>query len=72
IRSLFRVSGKVREYRENQKGVGELALLIKYSYIIIVVGYTVTKKSTEKPLYLKLLALQLLGFRSIGRLLNVS
>ncbi|MFQ5965246.1 MAG: IS1 family transposase [Candidatus Scalinduaceae bacterium] len=38
--------------------------------------YTVTKKSTEKPLYLKRFALQLylegLGFRSIGRVLKVS
>jgi transposase-like protein len=38
--------------------------------------YTVTQKSTEKPLYLKRFALQLylegLGFRSIGRVLKVS
>ena len=38
--------------------------------------YTVTHKSTEKPLYLKRFALQLylegLGFRSIGRVLKVS
>ncbi len=38
--------------------------------------YTVAKKSTEKPLCLKRFALQLylegLGFRSIGRVLNVS
>lgn len=38
--------------------------------------YTVVKKSTEKPLSLKRFALQLylegLGFRSIGRILNVS
>ncbi len=38
--------------------------------------YTVTRKSTEKPLSLKRHALQLylegLGFRSIGRVLNVS
>ncbi len=38
--------------------------------------YTVVKKSTEKPLYLKRFALQLylegLGFRSIGRVLKVS
>ncbi len=38
--------------------------------------YTVTKKSTEKPLSIKRFALQLylegLGFRSIGRVLNVS
>lgn len=38
--------------------------------------YTVLKKSTEKPLHLKRLALQLylegLGFSSIGRVLNVS
>ncbi len=38
--------------------------------------YTVIQKSTGKPLYLKRFALQLylegLGFRSIGRVLNVS
>jgi len=38
--------------------------------------YTVIRKSTEKPLYLKKIALQLylegLGFRSIGRVLKVS
>ena len=38
--------------------------------------YTVHKKSTEKPLHIKRFALQLylegLGFRSIGRVLNVS
>ena len=38
--------------------------------------YTVNRKSTEKPLYLKRFALQLylegLGFRSIGRVLKVS
>ena len=38
--------------------------------------YTVIAKSTEKPIYLKRFALQLylegLGFRSIGRVLNVS